>query len=213
VIGKSSFALAILLCTLTAPLLRAQTARPPLVPVIKGSARDSALRLPVRVQPSHRLPPPIAPQLPIRTPGINFHDVARSSGTIFSGTVTRIELRPANQAQALTTVAITFHIEGAIRGARKGEDFTILQWAGLWSSGQRYRLGERVLLFLYPRSKLGLTSCVAGPMGRFEVDAWGRVLLSVHHLSAFRTDPVLGGRLRLRLGDFALAVRQAGEEE
>jgi hypothetical protein len=194
-------------------LLRAQAARCPLAPVTKGSARNSALRVPVTVQPSHPLPPPIAPHLPIRTPGIAFHDVARASGTIFSGTVTRIERRPANQAQALTTVAITFHVEGAIRGAREGEEFTILQWAGLWSSGQRYRLGERVLLFLYPRSKLGLTSCVAGPMGRFELDASGRVLLSAHHLSAFRTDPVLGGKSRLRFGDFALAVRQAGEEE
>jgi len=213
VIGKSTCLLAISLCTAVAPVLRAQEARRPLAPVTKGSTRNSALRLPVTVQPSHPLPPPIAPHLPIRTPGIAFHDVARASGTIFSGTVTRIERRPANQAQALTTVAITFHIEGAIRGVRKGEEFTILQWAGLWSSGQRYRLGERVLLFLYPRSKLGLTSCVAGPMGRFEVDAWGQVLLSAHHLSAFRTDPVLGGKSRLRFGDFALAVRQAGEEE
>ena len=211
--GKSTSVLAILLCTLAAPLLCAQVTRPQLAPVTKGIPRDSAPRLPVTVQPSRPLPPPVAPHLPIRTLGIAFHDVARASGTIFSGTVTRIERRPANRAQALTTVAITFHVEGAIRGAREGEDFTILQWAGLWSSGQRYRLGERVLLFLYSRSKLGLTSCVGGPMGRFEVDAWGRVLLSAHHLSAFRTDPVLGGRSRLRFSDFALAVRQAGEEE
>lgn len=212
-IGKSTYLLAMFLCTTAGPVLRAQAARPPLAPLTKGFARDSALRLPVTVQPTHPLPPPIAPHLPVRTPGITFHDVVRASGTIFSGTVTRIERRPANQAQALTTVAITFHVEGAIRGAREGEDFTILQWAGLWSSGQRYRVGERVLLFLYPRSKLGLTSCVAGPMGRFEVNEWGRVLLSAHHHSAFRTDPVLGGKSRLHFGDFALAVRQAGEEE
>ena len=104
-------------------------------------------------------------------------------------------------------------MENAIRGATPGEDLTISQWIGLWSGGQRYRVGERVLLFLYPPSKLGLTSCVAGAIGRFAIDPWGRVLLSAQHLSAFRADPVLGGKSRIRFSEFALAVRQAGEEE
>jgi hypothetical protein len=111
------------------------------------------------------------------------------------------------------TVAITFHIENAIRGATPGEDLTISQWIGLWAGGQRYRVGEHVLLFLYPPSKLGLTSCVAGGMGRFNVDQWGRVLLSAQHLLAFRADPVLGGKSRLPFSDFALAVRRASEEQ
>jgi hypothetical protein len=138
--------------------------------------------------------------------------MSRAAGMIFSGTVTRVERRPA-AGQAIETIAITFHIENAIRGASPGQDLTIAQWIGLWSSGQRYRVGERVLLFLYPPSRLGLTSCVAGPVGRFQIDAWGRVLLSAQHLSLFRTDPVLGGKSRLRLSDFALAVRQASGEE
>lgn len=132
---------------------------------------------------------------------------------IFSGTVTRIERRPANSAQSLATISITFHIDSALRGARLGQNLTISQWIGLWSTGQRYRIGERVFLFLYPPSKLGLTSSVAGPMGRFQVDPGGRVLLSAQHLSAFRTDPVLGGKSRLLLSDFAWAVRHASEEE
>jgi hypothetical protein len=69
-----------------------------------------------------------------------------------------------------------------------------------------------VLLFLYPPSKLGLTSCVGGTIGRFAIDPWGRVLLSAQHLAAFRADPVLGGKSRLRFSDFALAVRRASEE-
>jgi len=132
---------------------------------------------------------------------------------IFSGTVKSIERRPASRGSAVETVVVTFHVENAIRGVTPGEDLTISQWIGLWTSGQRYRVGERVLLFLYPPSKLGLTSSVAGPLGRFNVDAWGRVLLSAHHLSAFRTDPVLGGKPRVRMSDFALAVRKACEEE
>ncbi len=140
-------------------------------------------------------------------------EIARAAGTIFSGTVTRIERRPATPGQTVETVVITFHIENAIRGVTPGEEFSISQWIGLWSSGERYHVGERLLLFLYPRSKLGLTSCVAGPMGRFNIDAWGRVMLSASQLSVFRRDPVLGGRSRARFSDFALAVRRASEEE
>jgi len=53
---------------------------------------------------------------------------------------------------------VTFHIESGLRGATAGRNLTINEWIGLWSSGQRYAVGERVLLFLYPKSKLGLTS-------------------------------------------------------
>jgi len=154
---------------------------------------------------------PIPPGTPPIT--IGFPVIARAAGTIFSGTVTAIARRPATRGQAVETVAITFHVESAIRGVKPGEELTIAQWIGLWSAGQRYRVGERVLLFLYPPSKLGLTSCVGGAIGRFTVDPWGHVLLSAQHLSAFRMDPVLGGKSRVRFSDFALAVRHAAEED
>src|SRR5215471_6883858 len=147
----------------------------------------------------------------LASPG--FPQISASAGTIFSGTVTRIDHRVATSRQPVETVSITFHVENAIRGVMRGEDLTISQWIGLWSAGQRYRVGERVLLFLYPRSKLGLTSCVGGQIGRFAVDARGHVLLAPRHLLAFRADPVLGGRSRVPFSDFALAVRRAGEEE
>jgi hypothetical protein len=121
--------------------------------------------------------------------------------------------RPFSRGQTVETVAITFHIENAIRGAAPGQDLTVLQWTGLWSAGQRYRVGERVLLFLYPPSKLGLTSCVAGPMGRFTIDPRGRVLLTAQHLSSFKADPILGGKALASFSDFARAVERAGQEE
>ena len=163
-------------------------------------------------------PEPLPPRVPTLPPGkppgpIGMPVIARAAGTIFSGTVTSIARRPARHGQAVETVAITFHVENAIRGVTPGEDLTISQWIGLWSGGQRYRVGERVLLFLYPPSKLGLTSCVAGGMGRFTIDPRGRVLLSAKHLSAFRADPIVGGKSRVRFSDFAAAVRRAGEEE
>jgi hypothetical protein len=176
-------------------------------------------------QPDVTQPSPreqLRPHLPIHPPGAPVHNpppgfgfllLARTAGTIFSGTVTAIRRHPINQGEAVETVAITFRVDNAIRGATRGEDLTVLQWIGLWSSGQRYRVGERVLLFLYPPSKLGLTSCVAGALGRFTIDPRGQALLSAQHLSAFQSDPVLGGKSRASFSDFALAVRQAGEEE
>ena len=170
------------------------------------------------IRPSRApLPPLPRPTLfprPIPLPGVfGFPAFARAAGMIFSGTVIQIERRPATGGQSVESVAVTFQVENAMRGAIPGQNLTITQWIGLWSSGQRYRVGEHVVLFLYPNSKLGLTSTVGGSLGHFAVDRAGWVLLTAQHLAAFRGDPVLGGKSRARFGDFALAVRQAGEEE
>ncbi|HLV85358.1 MAG TPA: hypothetical protein VKV39_00170 [Candidatus Sulfotelmatobacter sp.] len=167
--------------------------------------------------PVHPVPRPVAPRLPLSPtpePGaFSFPQLTRAAGIIFSGSVTGIARHPARPGQTVETIAITFHVESAIRGATAGESLTISEWTGLWAAGQHYRVGERVLLFLYPPSKLGLTSCAAGSLGRFDVDPAGRVLLSAQQLSAFRQDPALGGKSRVTLSDFASAVRQANEEE
>jgi hypothetical protein len=139
--------------------------------------------------------------------------LVRAAGIIFSGTVIRVEPRTRASGQTLATVAITFHVENAVRGSTTGRELTVYEWAALWSSGQRYRVGERLFVFLYPRSKLGLTSSVAGPIGRFVVDTRGTVALSPQHISLLRGNPVLGGKSRVSLSDFALAVREAHEEE
>lgn len=177
-----------------------------------------ATQLPI-VEPV--FPEPIFPQpgSPGRWPrpstpvSFGLPQLTRSAGTIFSGTVTGIVRRPAARGQGVETVEVTFRVENAIRGTTQGASLTFSQWIALWSAGQRYRVGERLLLFLYPPSKLGLTSCVAGPMGRFAVDPLGRIGLTAQHLAAFRRDPVLGGKSRVSLRDFALAVSQATEEE
>lgn len=160
--------------------------------------------------------PPGAPSIP-RQPApprvVAFPQMVHAAGIIFFGHVLSIARDPASVGVGLETITITFHIDRALRGASTGTDLTIHEWTGLWSKGQHYRAGERVLLFLYPPSKLGLTSCVAGPVGRFAVDSVGRVLLSDQHLAAFRRDPIVAGRSRLSLDDFADAVRGAGGEE
>jgi hypothetical protein len=202
------------LCLLAIPMLI-------LAPVMLNGQSDRRTVSPdytLPLSPRVGQPPRVGPlrlPLPATTPPrtIGFPLVARAAGTIFSGTVIAVARHPPPHGQSLEIVVITFHIENAIRGATPGQDLTISQWIGLWSGGQRYRVGERVLLFLYPPSKLGLTSSVGGEMGRFTVDLWGRVLLSAQHLSAFRADPVLGGKSRVSLSDFAMAVRRASLEE
>jgi hypothetical protein len=142
-------------------------------------------------------------------PGIGFLKIAHPAGIIFSGTVTAV--LPAS-AKGERATAITFKVNQAIRGASAGQNLTIHEWAGLWSHGERYRVGERVFLFLYSPSRLGLTSPVAGGAGRFAMDLKGRILLSPQHLQIFENDPILGGKIVASYDDFARAVQRLGLE-
>jgi hypothetical protein len=180
-----------------------------------ASAADSAFpaSLPVARPPNFSSPAPSRIPQPVGPIPIGLSLLVHAASTIFSGTVTAVAHKSATHSQAIETVAITFHVEQAIRGSTPGENLTIRQWMGVWSGGQRYRVGERVLLFLYPPSKLGLTSSVGGALGRFTVDPVGRVRLTAQHLSAFQKDALLGGKSGLRVSDFAAALRKVTEEE
>ena len=98
-------------------------------------------------------------------------------GMIFAGKVLSVQRVPARNLRDLETVEISFHVETAIRGVRTGQTLRIREWAGLWVARPRCRIGERVVLFLYPLSLLGLTSPVADGRGRFLVTPAGRVRL------------------------------------
>ncbi len=101
--------------------------------------------------------------------------LTNKSGYIFAGTVTAIHASPAHDAKDVATIAITFHVDHAVRGVRTGQSLTIREWMGVWENGQRYRVGEKVFLFLYQPSKLGLTSIVGGPQGRMSIHRGGQV--------------------------------------
>jgi hypothetical protein len=101
--------------------------------------------------------------------------VLHDSGRIFSGTVLRVEHRNSDSSSALATTQIIFRVDKAIRNVHRGQTLEINEWAGLWQSGERYRPGERVLLFLYPPSRLGLTSPVGNRAGRFAVNRAGLI--------------------------------------
>ena len=158
-------------------------------------------------------PPSLLPRSPIVPGTVVFQQIVNAAGTIFSGRVTsvgRVAL-PAWQAESPTI--ITFQVERAMRGISPGETLTIHEWAGLWRSGERYHVGESVLLFLYPPSKLGLTSPVAGAMGRFALDSQGRILMNGQHSANLVDDPILGGKTIVPYADFALAVQRSSQRE
>lgn len=142
-----------------------------------------------------------------------FRQLVRSAGIIFSGRVVLIgqAALPLRPNPACTTV--TFQVENAVRGTSRGQNLTIHEWAGLWTSGERYRVGERVLLFLYSPSKLGLTSPVAGALGKFTMDSQDQIVMGAQHLAIFAGDPILGGKAVVSYADFALAVRRSMREE
>jgi hypothetical protein len=97
----------------------------------------------------------------------------RDSARIFAGTVTSVQ--GVQTGPGIPITRVTFRVDEAVRGVRKGETIEIREWGGLWLAGERYRAGERVLLFLHPESRLGLTSPTAGAMGRWSIQRDGKV--------------------------------------
>jgi hypothetical protein len=174
-----------------------------------------------------RIPEPIGPQRYLvgssstALPQITLPQIVRSAGIIFSGRVISVgraaggvegmamsSFRPGN-----ASTAITFQVEDAIRGSTASRNLTIHEWSGLWASGERYRVGERVLLFLYAPSRLGLTSPVAGLMGRFAINPQGKIVLNAQNAASLAADPLLGGKRIVPYADFLQAVQRAGGEE
>lgn len=115
---------------------------------------------------------------PVPRPVSPWFALNRHAGLIFSGEVLRVERVPAKHPRDLETVEIRFHVDEGIRGTRKGQVISIREWAGLWVAQPRYRPGERVLLFLYRPSRLGLTSPVGEFAGHFVLNKAGHVVLS-----------------------------------
>lgn len=142
-------------------------------------------------------------------PGLR--QLTRDSGYIFAGKVSAIQRVTAGPTAEVATVRVTFQVEQGIRGVRTGQVLVIHEWGGLWEQGERYRPGERVLLFLYRPSKLGLTSPVAGALGRFEVDNKGQVNLD-HFASLASQVLLLRGKTRVSSRYFARTIRRMVEE-
>lgn len=160
------------------------------------------------------IPPPSLPRpYPIASGAAGFQSLVRAAGIIFSGRVTFVGRAPASSGPDPGSIPVTFRVEQAMRGTSPGQNLTIREWSGLWTGAERYRVGERVLLFLYSPSRLGLTSPVGGAMGRFAMDSRGRIVMSPQHVANLAADPILGGKTVVPRADFARAVQSSSREE
>jgi len=146
--------------------------------------------------------------------GPTFTQLARTAGTVFGGTVTRIAPGAAAGGSAVPTVAITFYVEHPLRGAVAGGSLTILEWPVLWSSGQRYaELGNPCFSSCIPRASLDLAGAVGGALGQFQLDSAGGILPSRQQVADFQPDPLFAGRSRIAFNDFSRALRQSVAEQ
>ncbi len=112
-----------------------------------------------------------------RVLGPQWREMARSAGLVFSGTVLSVASPPSSDG-SVATIQLEFKIDRAIVGVRTGQVLTIREWAGAWSLHRPIRVGDRVLLLLYPPSKLGLTGPVNGWSGQIALDPRGKLPLS-----------------------------------
>jgi hypothetical protein len=162
----------------------------------------------------------LAATAPIAAPSLR--QLSQKAGYIFAGTVTNVRKIQPTGPYNVATMQVTLRVDQAIRGVQPRQVITIREWIGLWSNGDRYREGERMLLFLYGKSKLGLTSPVSGAFGRFDIDQDGEIVLEAARVSGLAADPVLKVPLRgippwnsttIRAQDFRRAVVRAMENE
>ncbi len=108
-----------------------------------------------------------------RVLGPQWKQFSRRAGMIFAGTV----LSGASATDLAETPPFSFEmrfrVERAIAGVERGQVLTIHEWAGAASMHSPMIGGQKVLLFLYPLSRLGLSSPVGGSVGVIVLDAGG----------------------------------------
>ncbi len=104
--------------------------------------------------------------------------LTRHAAIIFFGRVTSVSRIVPESGAAEPSLQITFAVDNGVRGAQTGSEFRLLEWPGRWQAGERYRIGERYLLFLHAPNAAGLTSPVGGSAGRFLIDSKGTIDIS-----------------------------------
>jgi hypothetical protein len=91
------------------------------------------------------------------------------------------------QSETAPTVEVTFQVQQPVLGA-VGATYTLREWSGLWTGGrQRYRLGQRAMMFLHAAKGNGLSSPVDGMDGVVPVVVQGAdtgALLDIRWLAA-----------------------------
>jgi hypothetical protein len=120
--------------------------------------------------------------------GPQWKQLSRRAGMIFAGTVLTSPGQTAT-SQTVTTptaaadrmvagttpaVQFRFRVDQAIAGVEQGQILTVHEWAGAATMHRPMRSGQHILIFLYPPSRLGLTSPVGGSRGQIALDPSGK---------------------------------------
>ena len=123
-----------------------------------------------------------------RVLGPRWKQLSRRAGMIFAGTVLTATA-PSVTTPTVTTptaaadrvvpgttpsVQLRFRVDQAIVGVEQGQILTIHEWAGAASMYRPLHSGQHILIFLYPPSRLGLTSPVGGSLGQVALDPSGK---------------------------------------
>jgi hypothetical protein len=110
--------------------------------------------------------------------GTRWKQLSRRAGMIFAGTVLSapgtLTSTTATTDRTLLAVELSFRVDQPIAGVEQGQVVTIHEWVGALSLQRPMRRGERILIFLYAPSRLGLTSPVDGSRGQIALDASGQ---------------------------------------
>jgi hypothetical protein len=97
------------------------------------------------------------------------HQMSDRADVIFMGQVLTVHL-PEGGSPASGIVEIQFRVDQAIRGCKTGQPYVLREWGGLWAGGSgRYRVGQRMLMFLHAPSAGGMSSPVGGLDGAIPI--------------------------------------------
>ena len=112
-----------------------------------------------------------------RVLGPQWKQLSRRAGIIFAGTLvssgaalTTQPGAPSGLGLAGDVLEFRFRVDRPIAGVEPSQLLTIREWTGVLSRQCPMHQGDRILLFLYPPSRLGLTSPVGGLQGQIRLD-------------------------------------------
>lgn len=151
--------------------------------------------------------------------GPQLKQLSRRAGMIFAGTV--LSVAAGDPSSNLTssgtpsTVELQIRVDHAIAGVKLGQILTVREWSGAWLMHRPMTSGQHYLLFLYPPSRLGLTSPVGGSLGQITLDSSGMFVskneLRIRQVEFLRSDKKTDTQ-SIRVVQLERAIRRAREE-
>jgi hypothetical protein len=114
---------------------------------------------------------------------VDLATMTERAGTIVSGRITQLRMGSHPKYQHIGALYVTVKVDEMMKGT-PSDTVTFMQFSGLAPQGVNargvsmaqtlpdlpsYRVGEEIVLFLYPASNVGFTSPVGGEQGKFLV--------------------------------------------